>query len=70
MSDTSKTQSRELKIFGQIVRGLRKDLSWTQSDLAKRMKCSQVSIHRIETGEQEISLSRAFEIIKIMAVDP
>ena len=42
--------------IGAVVSRLRLEKGWTQSELAERVKTSQSAIHRIEKGQQNVSL--------------
>lgn len=42
--------------IGRVISRLRLEKGWTQSDLAERTETSQSAIHRIEKGQQNISL--------------
>ena len=53
--------------FGYRIRGLRKALGWSQTDLSVRVGCSRPSIANIEVGRQRVYLhdiekfARAFQ---------
>jgi UDP-N-acetylglucosamine 1-carboxyvinyltransferase len=42
--------------IGRVIEGMRKEKGLTQSELAKKIGTSQSAIHRIEKGDQNISL--------------
>jgi len=41
------------KLFGEKVRKARKELGWSQADLAERFGCNQKTISNIERGVTE-----------------
>lgn len=56
------------KSFGELVQLARKGMGWSQAKLADELKISQVSVHRIESGEQPVTLMRAIEISDLMGI--
>lgn len=54
--------------FGQLVQWARKEKGWSQVQLADALKISQVSVHRIEAGEQPVTLARALEICHLLEI--
>ncbi len=53
---------------GQIIEGLRKKFGWTQVDLARRTKISQVMIGKYEREEAAPSIDAANRIAKTFDV--
>jgi transcriptional regulator with XRE-family HTH domain len=56
------------KSFGELVQLARKSRGWSQDRLAVELKISQVSVHRIENGEQPVTLARAVEISRLLEI--
>ena len=54
------------KQIGRAIARFRQEKDWTQSELARRVKTSQSAIHRIEAGEQNISLDQIEKISKVL----
>ena len=54
------------KQIGRAIARFRQEKDWTQSELARRAKTSQSAIHRIEAGEQNISLEQIEKISKVL----
>jgi len=60
-----KTRTYQEEI-GDIVIRLRTDKGWTQSDLAEHAGTSQSAIHRIEKGQQNISLDMVKKLSDVL----
>ncbi|WP_086829290.1 UDP-N-acetylglucosamine 1-carboxyvinyltransferase [Allokutzneria sp. NRRL B-24872] len=56
MSDSSEQLSAYLRQVGRLVRDSRKHRGWTQAQLAEALATSQSAVHRIEQGNQNLSL--------------
>ncbi len=50
--------------IGRVIEGMRKEKGLTQSELAKKIGTSQSAIHRIEKGDQNISLEMVKKVSK------
>ena len=50
--------------IGRVIEGMRKEKGLTQSELATRIGTSQSAIHRIEKGDQNISLEMVKKVSK------
>jgi transcriptional regulator with XRE-family HTH domain len=48
--------TREYRVFLQLLRQARREAGMTQTDLAKRMRCTQSFISKCERGERRIDL--------------
>jgi putative transcriptional regulator len=48
-----------------IVRDLRSNQDWSQTELASRLSVSRQTVHAIETGKYDPSLPLAFQIAKL-----
>lgn len=51
-----KKQKTYQEIIGETITRMRLEKGWTQSDLAEQIGTSQSAVHRIEKGDQNISL--------------
>jgi putative transcriptional regulator len=51
-----------------VLRELRKQREWSQSDLAERLDVSRQSVNAIETGRHDPSLPLAFRIARLFAL--
>ena len=51
------------------LRVLRAEREWSQADLAERLHVSRQTINAIETGKYDPSLSVAFNIAKLCALN-
>ncbi|MCP3805560.1 UDP-N-acetylglucosamine 1-carboxyvinyltransferase [Allokutzneria sp. A3M-2-11 16] len=56
MPDSSEQLSAYLRQIGRLVRDSRKHRGWTQAQLAEALGTSQSAVHRIEQGNQNLSL--------------
>lgn len=54
-----------MKELGKKIRLLRYQKSWSQEDVAKRLKISIPAFSKIETGITDVNISRLEEIAKI-----
>lgn len=53
--------------FGKAIRRRRKQLAWTQAELAYRTQLSRSSISEIEGGKENISLERAARLAEALS---
>lgn len=57
--------------FGEIIRQRRKELGWTQDDLAKKLGYkSRTTISRIEDGSRDVPQKQTAKIAKALMMDP
>lgn len=57
------------KIFGKRVRTARKDLTWSQDELARRFGCDQKTISNIERGKGIVDVSDLPRLAQILRKD-
>lgn len=51
-----------------MLRELRKDMNWSQADLADRLDVSRQTVNAIETGKYDPSLPLAFKIAAVFGL--
>ena len=56
--------------FGEIVKVMRLERGWTQTDLADRVGLSRTSVTNIEIGRQRVLLSDLFDFASAFGVSP
>lgn len=56
--------------FGEIVKVMRLERGWTQTDLADRVGLSRTSVTNIEIGRQRVLLSDLFDFARALGVSP
>lgn len=61
--------SNRLKHIGALIRDLREERGFSQSEFAKKLKTSQSAIARMETGEQNLSTETLSKISKALDRD-
>ena len=69
------TMSKTLRSDGQIALidaliSARKKLGLSQTELAKRLRCHQSFVARIETGQRRIDVSELVILAKALEVEP
>jgi transcriptional regulator with XRE-family HTH domain len=57
------------KIVGSKIKKVRKENSLTQKELADLLFSTQAEIHRIETGQRQIDISRLVKFSKVLNRD-
>lgn len=67
--------SKTLRSDGQIALidaliSARKNLGISQTDLAKRLRCHQSFVARVETGQRRIDVSELVILAKALKIDP
>lgn len=56
--------------FGQVIRGLRKEIGRSQEDIAFDSALDRSFISQLETGRQQPSLITIFQLAKALGVSP
>lgn len=56
--------------FGEVVKAMRLERGWTQTDLADRVGLSRTSVTNIEIGRQRVLLSDLFDFARAFSVPP
>lgn len=59
----------EEALVGRLIANRRRSLSITQKDLAKAVGCSRVSVAQYETNCQSITLTRLYQIAKVLQIE-
>ena len=67
MSDPLSTATR---LFGERIRRLRKDLGWTQEQLAEVVGMHYTYIGQAERGERNVSLRNILRLAYALKTDP
>lgn len=60
----------DIKGLGVQIRKVRQERGMTQADIAKALGVSQVTITRLESGSQNIAISKLFKIANALRVPP
>jgi XRE family transcriptional regulator, regulator of sulfur utilization len=63
-------KAREAAIFGEIVRGVRKEHAWTQEDLAERAGLTTTYVGQVERGDKVPSLTVVLKLALALDVHP
>jgi transcriptional regulator with XRE-family HTH domain len=63
-------KAREAAIFGEIVRGVRKEHAWTQEDLAERAGLTTTYVGQVERGDKVPSLTVVLKLALALEVLP
>ncbi|HEV7426133.1 MAG TPA: helix-turn-helix transcriptional regulator [Thermoanaerobaculia bacterium] len=63
-------KAREAAIFGEIVRGVRKDHAWTQEDLAEKAGLTTTYVGQVERGDKVPSLTVVLKLSLALEVHP
>jgi len=63
-------KAREAAIFGEIVRGVRKEHAWTQEDLAERSGLTTTYVGQVERGDKVPSLTVVLKLALALDVTP
>lgn len=63
-------KAREAAIFGEIVRGVRKEHAWTQEDLAERAGLTTTYVGQVERGDKVPSLTVVLKLAMALEVTP
>lgn len=58
------------KVFGLILKQHRKDLNYTQADMAEKLGISEKYVSRVETGIGGISKETLAKYINILVISP
>lgn len=58
------------KLFGEQVRATRKELGWSQEELADACGLDRTYIGGVERGERNVSLLNIFKIAQALKVKP
>ena len=56
--------------FGEVIRGLRKEIGRSQEDIAFDSALDRSFISQLETGRQQPSLITIFQLAKALGVSP
>ena len=56
--------------FGEVIRGLRKEIGRSQEDIAFDSALDRSFISQLETGRQQPSLVTIFQLAKALGVSP
>lgn len=70
VTKTIKQCERSYVLFGEFVRGRRKQLGLTQMELSERVEYSRATIANIETGRQRVLLDDVMKFAKALEVSP
>jgi transcriptional regulator with XRE-family HTH domain len=57
-------------MFGEVVRGVRKGLAWTQEDLAERAGLTTTYVGQVERGDKVPSLTVVLKLALALEVHP
>jgi transcriptional regulator with XRE-family HTH domain len=63
-------KAREAAVFGEIVRGVRKEHAWTQEDLAERSGLTTTYVGQVERGDKVPSLTVVLKLSLALEVHP
>ncbi len=66
MARASRRTERDLRAFGENVRGWRKVLGLTAEAVAERAGITRTTLRSIETGEGSVRLENAFAVLRIL----
>lgn len=71
MGDMNKDKLTQIDFcnLGSLIRGKRKELGFTQSEIAKKINVSSQHYSRIERGEYIPSLQTFFKIMDVLKID-
>jgi len=61
---------KDIKVFGQNLRAIRKSKNLSMEQLANLAELEPVQIHRIETGKTNPKLSTIYVLAKALEVSP
>jgi transcriptional regulator with XRE-family HTH domain len=66
----SAESKNELKVFGLRVRKRRKDLAWSQDQLAERADLHRTYISGLERGERNVSVLNILRLARALKTTP
>ena len=53
----------------QLIKSRRKELGFTQKDMAQKLEVAQVQYSKYENGKNEISLERFLRIVEVLDIE-